>query len=240
MITAPSIWGMMADEVNNGVFRLVGSGAPTSGAAGTGATFAGKASTYMDIATGFSYKNTNTAASPTWTLVGIDGVTGDVTFAAGVSAIGANKVLSTMMATNTLQRASGTISSANLTGTSAGQFGHANGVVLVAAPGANVALQLVASSFYYTFGVAAYTAGGNITTNYGAGGAALTGLVSAANSVGAASSKALQFWPLSTVGVAIVSNAPLNLVSSVAFTQPGTATGTIAWEIWYRTMAVGF
>ncbi len=168
-------------------------------------------------------------------------VTGDVTISsAGVTAIGANKVLSSMLDTGIIQKVTGTISSANITGTSAGQFGHANGVVLQAAPGASVALQPVALGMYYTFATAAYTAGGNITLNWGAGGAALTGLVSAANSVGAASSKAVMFFPLSTAGIAIVSNASLNLVSSAAFTQPGTAAGTIAWELWYRTMAVGF
>jgi hypothetical protein len=58
--------------------------------------------------------------------------------------------------------------------------------------------------------------------------------------VGAASSKSVQFFPLSTAGVPVVSNASLNLVSSAAFTQPGTAAGTIAWEIWYRKLTVGF
>lgn len=136
--------------------------------------------------------------------------------------------------------ASGTITAANLVATTAGTFGHASGVVMAAAPGAGVALQLIAAGMYYTFGVAAYTGGGNITVNWGSGGAALTGLVSAANSVGAASSKALFFVPLTTVAIPIVSNASLNLVTSAAFTQPGTATGTIAWELWFRPMAVGF
>jgi hypothetical protein len=136
--------------------------------------------------------------------------------------------------------ASGSISAAAIVGTAAGQFGHANGVPLVAAPGASLALIPSKLAIYYTFATAAYTGGGNITLNWGAGGAAVTGLVSAANSVGAASSKAVMFFPLSTAGVAMVSNASLNLVSSAAFTQPGTAAGVINWEIWYRIANVGF
>lgn len=263
MLTIANIQAALRDKANQDVWDLVGSGAPTSGTSGTGVHLAGPGSTYTDTASGLIYSNTNTKASPTWTGVGgaagtalLSGkllvgnssnvatartISGDITFDnTGVSAIGANKVLSAMLATNLLQRATGTISSANITGTSAGQLGHANGVVLQAAPGANVALQLVAFGMYYTFATAAYTGGGNVSVNWGAGGAALTGVVSNANSLAAASSKAVMFYPLATAGIAIVSNASLNLVAASAFTQPGTAAGTIAWELWYRTMAVGF
>lgn len=211
--------------VENGVIDIAGAGAPTNGTSGTGAGICGPGSTYIDSTNANLYFNTGTLASPTWTQ-SPNGT--------------ANSVTAAMLATNALVRVAGNISAANIIGVGAGQFGHAQGVVLAVAPGANIALQLIAVGMYYTFGVAAYTAGGNITVNWGAGGAALTGLVSAANSVGAAASKALMFFPLTTVAIPIVSNASLNLVSSAAFTNPGTATGTIAWEIWYRTMAVGF
>lgn len=220
-----SIFAEIQGNMKNSVRQISGSGAPTNGTAGTGVNDCGPGSGYTDYLNAQYYLNTGTKASPTWTLLPNGG---------------AGSVVSSMLATNLMQRATGSISAANIVGTGAGQLGHANGVVLQAAPGANVALQPIAFGLYYTFGVAAYTAGGNLTVNWGAGGAALTGLVSAANSVGAASSKAVMFFPLATAGVAIVSNMSLNLVSSVAFTQPGTATGTIAWELWYRTMAVGF
>ncbi len=67
MITSPSIWAALADAVNNGVFTLVGSGAPTSGTSGTANGIAGPGSTYTDIATGLSYTNVGTKASPNWT-----------------------------------------------------------------------------------------------------------------------------------------------------------------------------
>jgi hypothetical protein len=125
------------------------------------------------------------------------------------------------------------ISAANIVATTAGALGHAAGVVLVADPGAGLAVELVSAILSYTFGVAAYTAGGNITVNSN-GGAAVTGLVSAANSLGAASSNVTQLLPLAAAGGAITANKGLNLVSSVAFTNPGTATGTVKVIVSYR------
>lgn len=257
----PWYWLRKLSDNNIGIFPS--DGVPTNGTSGTGAGICGKGTLAVNINTGLFYANTGTKASPTWTgLGGATGTTladgtilvgnagnvaaavtpsGDVTISnAGVTAIGNDKILSAMMNATLLKRATGSISAANIVGTGAGQFGHANGVVLQAAPGAGKALQLVSAAIYYDFDTAAYTAGGNITVNWGSGGAALTGLVSAANSVGAASDKAVQFYPLSTAGVAIVSNASLNLVTSAAFTQPGTAAGVINWELWYRELAVGF
>lgn len=130
---------------------------------------------------------------------------------------------------NVIKQLKGFISAANIIGTAAGQFGHANGVILAAAPGALVAYEPISLVLNYRFAVAAYTAGGNTTLNQGAGGAAITGLVSAANSIGAASSKDVLLVPLATVGIPLVRNGPLNLVSSAAFTNPGTAAGVITW-----------
>lgn len=257
----PWYWLRKLSDQNVGVFPC--DGVPTNGTSGTGAGFLGKGALIVNINTGLYYANTGTITSPTWTGLGgatgttlADGTilvgnagnvaaavtpTGDVTITnAGVTAIGADKVLSAMMSPTLMKRVTGSISAADIVGTGAGQFGHANGVVLAAAPGANKALRLIALGMYYDFSIAAYTAGGNITVNWGSGGAALSGLVSAANSVGAASDKAVMFVPLSTAGIPLVSNASLNLVSSAAFTQPGTAAGVINWELWYSEMAVGF
>lgn len=156
----------------------------------------------------------------------------DGTVIAGLDASGA-----LLLSSNTASKeysALVSITSANLTGTSAGQLGHANGVVLVAAPGAGLLVQLISVVMSYTFATAAYTGGGNVTVNIGAGGAALTGLVSAANSLAAGSDKIVQFVPLSTAGVALTSNAGLALVAASAFTQPGTAAGTVKCFVNYR------
>lgn len=196
--------------INAGVRDFYGTGAPTDGV--TGLNDAGLGSVYFDIATGIRYTNFGTALSPVW--------------AQG--------------SPFSLQRLTGSISPANIIGTAAGQFGHANGVIMVPAQGAHKVVELVSCSAFFDFITAAYTAGGNITVNNGAGGAALTGLVSAANSLGAASDKPVFFVPLSTVAIPYVENGPINLVSSAAFTNPGTAAGVIRWEILFRIHDTGF
>lgn len=132
----------------------------------------------------------------------------------------------------------GQITSANLTGTSAGQFGHASGFIMVPAPGAGLAVILLNAVLSYVFGTAAYTAGGNTTINWGSGGAAITGLISNANFAAAAVSKPVQFGPLATVGFAIVPNVSLNAVTSAAFTQPGTAVGVINYAVTYMLVTL--
>lgn len=52
------------------VVFLVGAAAPTDGVAGTGANVAGPGSLYSATTAGKLYINTNTKASPTWTIVG--------------------------------------------------------------------------------------------------------------------------------------------------------------------------
>lgn len=67
MISSPgSIQGALRDAVNNDVWNLVGSGAPTSGTSGTAVGLAGPGSTYTDYTNKNVYVNTNTKASPTW------------------------------------------------------------------------------------------------------------------------------------------------------------------------------
>src|SRR5262249_46304354 len=62
----------------------------------------------------------------------------------------------------------GTIASADITGTSAGQLGHANGYPLVAAPSTNDYPYLfpIVCFLHYTRTTATYGGGGNVTVNY--------------------------------------------------------------------------
>lgn len=213
MITNPNIQGALRDKASNNVWDLFGSVAPTSGATGTGFGFAGPGSSYTDVVTGTVYRNIGTKASPIWTL------------GAGLAAF---------------RQAAGTITAAQIVSVAAGDFGHASGVPLLAAPGpANSVAELVSLILLYDFAVAAYTAGGNITVNR-TGGAAITGLVSAANSVGNAADKIAIFVPLAVVAEVAAPSIGLSLVSSAAFTQPGTAAGVIRWVLNYRVHASGF
>lgn len=132
--------------------------------------------------------------------------------------------------------ATGTITSANILGTSAGQLGHANGVELVAAGGTHVVNQLVYAFLRMDFATAAYTGGGNSTINIGAG-AALTGLDSAF--ITASADRLIELVPLAATKNVYTENNSLNLVSSAAPTQPGTAAGIIRYTIGYRAQATG-
>lgn len=132
-----------------------------------------------------------------------------------------------------LQFATVSISAADIVATGTGKLGHAAGVPLVADPGAGKVAELVSAIVAYTYSTAAYTGGGNVTVNIN-GGAALTGVVSAANSLGAAANTIIQFVPLATAGIALTANKGLNLVAAAAFTQPGTAAGTVKVLVAYR------
>ena len=129
------------------------------------------------------------------------------------------------------------IPSADITATTAGKLGHAEGVILVAAPATGYIYELVSATMFYDSGAAGYGAGGNITVNQSGGGIALTGLVAAANSLGAAVDKILQFNPLAATATAISVGKGLALVSSAAFT--GAATGTIRINISYKIHETG-
>lgn len=130
------------------------------------------------------------------------------------------------------------ISATDIVGTTAGQLGHANGFPLVPAPGAGFVVELISAFLFYRFATAAYTAGGNLTVNFSGGGAAVTGLISAANSLAAGADKYVQFNPLAAAAANVAANVGLNLVSSIAFTQPGTAAGTVKVITRYRVHQV--
>lgn len=178
-------------------------------------------------------------------IIGQDGVapaykevTGDVTIsAAGVTAIGGGKVVSAMMAETLTRYAEVAISAADIVATGAGKFGNADGYPLVAAPAAGKVLELISAILIYDRSTASYAAGGDITVNWAAG-AAITGLVSAANSVGAAGDKVVQLLPLAAAGNAMVAATGLNLVSSAAFTTTG-ADGVIRVKVAYRVHTTG-
>lgn len=129
------------------------------------------------------------------------------------------------------------IASDAITGTDAGELGHADGVELVAAPGSGKVIELISAVLSYVYDTAAYTDGGNTTINW-VGGAAITGLVSAANGIGASADKIVGFQPLAAAGNAMVEDSAINLEAASAFTQPGTAAGTIKVIVTYRIITL--
>lgn len=153
----------------------------------------------------------------------------------GAGVLNGPLTLGTSAATQ-LYVATGTISSANITGTSAGQFGNAAGYPVVAAPGAGKSIVYVSGTVTSIFGVAAYTGGGNTTFNV-AGNGAISGLIAAANFSGAAASASFFLTP-STQNLIYPGNLGLNLVTTAPFTQPGTATGTINYTVFYMIVTL--
>ena len=128
----------------------------------------------------------------------------------------------------------GEISSADITGTAAGQLGHANGYPLVASGGADEIVELVSCTLINEFDTAAYTAGGNTTVNISGGGAALTGLVANSAFIQAATDAIIQFVPLAATIITHTADTGLNLVSASAPTNPGTAAGKFRYVVRYR------
>lgn len=141
-------------------------------------------------------------------------------------------------ADSTIFSASGTIASADITGTGAGQLGHANGVILVPVAAAGKINQFISAIVTNTFAVAAYGGGGNTTINIGAGGAALSGLAANTVIITNAATATIEFVPLAATKNVYTTANPLNLVTASAPTQPGTAAGTISWHIYYRTVSI--
>jgi len=66
MITSAGIWQALSDCANNGIFDVVGAGAPTNGSTGTGAGFLGPGSFYYDSTNQVLYQQTGTLAAPVW------------------------------------------------------------------------------------------------------------------------------------------------------------------------------
>jgi hypothetical protein len=216
-----------------------------------GAVAGGYAATDMTLATGSIVLGTAGAGAAlsikgdTKILVGNGttatsvAVSGDATLANdGALTIGANKITSAKLDEKTVQYAEVAITSVNVTDTGAGHLGHADGVVLVADPGATKVVELLSAVLIYDYAGAGYADGGNITVNWN-GGAAITGLISAANSLGAAADKIVCFRPLATAALAMTANKGLNLVASAAFTNGGSATGVVRVKVAYRVHTHG-
>lgn len=238
--TPVNLFAMLRSLINNNVPFLTNAGAPTSGTSGTFVGLAGPGALLIDYINGILYINTNTMASPTWAKTSLNSITGDVTIsAAGVAAIGAAKVLSSMIAPGVIQVATGQISPANIIGTGAGQLGHANGVVLVPAAPAGCINELISCVAAMDFSVAAYTgAAGNVTVNLSGGGAALTGIVTGTVLIQAAADIIIELVPLAATKNTYTSANGLALVSTAAPTNPGTAAGVINWVCAYRQTGV--
>lgn len=164
-------------------------------------------------------------------------VTGSATFPAnGINATALGNVSGSGQEFTVLT----TLTATEIVGTSAGDLGHASGAILVAAPTSAYALVFVRAVAIYDFATAAYTGGGDDTSiRLGSGGAAITGIVTSANLLGAAGDKIVRFEPLSTAALPISVGVAISMNSTTAWTQPGTAAGVLRVYTTYRVITTG-
>lgn len=223
--------------LGNGTILLDGSAAPTDGTTGTGAGVAGIGSLYFRTTNGAIYTNSNTLASPTWTLIG-DTIPSDSVTAAMLMD---DVVTPAKLDASVLQYAEVTISAADLIATTAGKFGHADGYPLVAGAGAGTAIEFISATLIYDQGVKAYTGGGDTTVNWASGGAVLSNKIEktefcAHNGDTVNLVQAL----VPAIGISLPVNTGINLVTTVAFADGGVgAVGVVRAKVVYRVHATG-
>jgi len=132
-----------------------------------------------------------------------------------------------------------TLTATEIVGTAAGDIGHANGATLVTAPTSDYTLEFVSAVAIYDYAGAAYTGGANdLVVAIGSGGAAISGVCSTANLLGAAGDKIVYFTPLTTVAVPMSVGTAISL-RGTAYTQPGAAAGVLRVYTTYRKILTG-
>ncbi len=133
-----------------------------------------------------------------------------------------------------------TLTAAEIVGTAAGDVGHVDGAILVAALGSDYTLEFVSALFIYDYDTAAYTGGADdIVVQLGASSTQLTvsGAITGANLLEASGDKLLRLGSIdtelaNTVGTAIS-------IAGTALTQPGTAAGVLRVYTTYRIYTTG-
>lgn len=153
-----------------------------------------------------------------------------VTASGGVSMGSANSTMFTVLTT---------LTAAEIVGTAAGDIGHASGATLVTNPSSDYVLEFVSAVAIYDYATAAYTGGANdLVIAIGSGGAAISGVCSTANLLGAAGDKIVYFVPLATAAVPMSVGTNISL-RGTAYTNPGTATGVLRVYTTYRIITTG-
>jgi hypothetical protein len=152
-------------------------------------------------------------------------ITGDIQATAG--SIGSTEIADSVLKVDKV-----TLTATQIVGTAAGDIGHTDGAILVAAPGAGKCLEFVSAVLSYNYDTAAYTGGGddNVirqgTTPVSAAIAGADLLEDTADDIAFVSA-------LSAADIKLTANSTLNL-SGTALTQPGDAAGTLDVFITYR------
>ncbi len=83
------IWASLRQMADRDIWDIADTGAPTSGTSGTGVGYSGPGSVYTNISNGAKYVNTNTKASPTWSILASSAVATANIVASGTNTSGA-------------------------------------------------------------------------------------------------------------------------------------------------------
>lgn len=135
-----------------------------------------------------------------------------------------------------IQYATVTLTATEIVGNSAGDIGHTAGAVLVAAPASGYILEFISATLSYTFATAAYTGGADdLVVRQGT--TAVSAPIAAADLLGDTASDIAYVNALAAADVKLTSASTLNLAST-AWTQPGTAAGTLKVHVAYRVLPV--
>jgi hypothetical protein len=113
-------------------------------------------------------------------------------------------------------------------------------VEVVAAQGADTAIEFISATLIYDYDTAAYTGGGDVSIEY-SGGSTISTTVAAANSFGAAGDKVYSMAALNAAGgYSMLVNTGLDITNATgAFVDPGTAAGVARLQITYRVHTLG-
>ena len=133
-----------------------------------------------------------------------------------------------------------TLTATEIVGTSAGDVGHADGAILVAAPGTGYTLELVSAFLIYDYSTAAYTGGADdAVIQVGVTGTqvAVTGAITGASLLEASGDAILGLGSTATE-LTYADNGAISLFGT-ALTQPGSAAGELRVHITYRKHTLG-
>ena len=135
-----------------------------------------------------------------------------------------------------------TIDSTKISGTAAGDLGHADGAILVASPGTGYTLEFVSAFIIYDHLTADYGGGGNdLVVNVGVTGTqvAMSSAISSANLLGASADKMIRVGAIATESV-YADNGAISLFAGTAYSNdPGTAKGSLRVHLTYKKHTTG-
>lgn len=129
-----------------------------------------------------------------------------------------------------------TLTATEIVGTAAGDLGHADGAILVAAPTSAYALEFVSCVLIYDYATAAYTGGADDMV-VRVGSTAVSTALTDTNCIKGTGDKVFRLGAIATE-VSLGVGSTINL-KSTAFTQPGTAAGVLRVYTTYRKIATG-